>query len=1074
MNKSKIVFFIAAVILLEICFFSNNTAVFASENEDKQEIEDGIYTIVSEANNNYVLDIEQGSTENYANVRLWENANVVNQRFKLEYIGDGYYKIISANSGKVLDVYGGRKEDGTNVQQYEYNYSEAQQWKLKNAGNGSFYIVSRCNDLVLDIPAGRAENGANVQVYTLNGTNAQKFRFKKYEEPKQTIEDGIYTIASGVNNNYVLDIEQGSTDNYANVRLWESANVVNQRFEVSYIGEGYYKIMAMNSKKVLDVYGGRKENGTNVQQYEYNYSTAQQWEIRDAGDGNYYIVSRCNDLVLDIPAGNAQNGTNVQVYALNGTNAQRFKFKKYEEPKQTIENGVYTISSKLKTNYLLDIASASVDNYANIQLWQDSGVDNQKFNVEYIGEGYYKITSIYSQKVLDVYGGRKDSGTNVQQYDYNYSTAQQWQIKDAGNGSYYIISRCNDLALDIESGTVKNGANIYVYEQNGKDTQKFKFKKYEEPKLTIENGTYTISTKLNSKYLLDIAEASRENGANVQLWENSDVIQQRFRLTYAGNGYYNITNINSRKVLDVDNGAGESGTNVKQYQLNGSTAQQWQIKDAEDGSYYIISRCNGLYLTVKDGTAENRANIQVEEENYSNAQKFIFNKIDTSIKIDETKYPGYKEKIEALQKAHPDWNFELLYTGLKFSEATSGESAVHSRNLVPTSYSGEWICSVCGTTLYDSGWYCASEKAIAYYLDPRNFLDEVNIFQFQDVNEYLDEACTLEGIKSQVEGSYLQNYANDIETACRNTNVNPYYIIARLFQEQGRTGTTIGRGMDGGDGKTYYNPFNIGANGNGWETIYANALARAKREGWDSMEKAIEGGIGFCKKNWLENYQNTLYQNRFDIDSTNGTSLYTHQYMQNLMGAYSEARILQSMYGNTNRLESSFTFIIPVYEQMDATSASMPSNTTESSPINVETTGTNVRLRAGASADSQIIMEIAEKGTVLLSIERGVNSDWQKVVLQDGTIGYVSGKFLKQINDVTTCNYTAKVKTNDGYGCNIRIGPGLNGPKLGALADGEQVTVIDNTTYKNIDGYDWYRIIIPDGRQAFIPGKYLK
>ena len=38
----------------------------------------------------------------------------------------------------------------------------------------------------------------------------------------------------------------------------------------------------------------------------------------------------------------------------------------------------------------------------------------------------------------------------------------------------------------------------------------------------------------------------------------------------------------------------------------------------------------------------------------------------------------------------------------------------------------------------------------------------------------------------------------------------------------------------------------------------------------------------------------------------------------------------------------------------------------------------------------------------------------------------------------------------------------------------EQVTVIDNTTYKNIDGYDWYRIIIPDGRQAFIPGKYLK
>ena len=33
------------------------------------------------------------------------------------------------------------------------------------------------------------------------------------------------------------------------------------------------------------------------------------------------------------------------------------------------------------------------------------------------------------------------------------------------------------------------------------------------------------------------------------------------------------------------------------------------------------------------------------------------------------------------------------------------------------------------------------------------------------------------------------------------------------------------------------------------------------------MEKAIEGGITICKKNWLDNYQNTLYQNKFDIDT---------------------------------------------------------------------------------------------------------------------------------------------------------------------------------------------------------------
>ena len=484
-----------------------------------------------------------------------------------------------------------------------------------------------------------------------------------------------------------------------------------------------------------------------------------------------------------------------------------------------------------------------------------------------------------------------------------------------------------------------------------------------------------------------------------------------------------------------------------------------------------------MYIDVNNADAKNNTNIQMYTGNNSTAQKFKLeiykpdeNKV---IEIDTTKYPGYKEKLESLQKAHPNWNFKFLYTGLKFSSAVAGEAEVHSRNLVEPTYSGEWICPTCGTKLYDSGWYCASEKAIAYYLDPRNFLDEINIFQFQDVNEYLDEACTLEGIKNKVKDTFLENYAEDIERACRNTNVNPYYIIARLIQEQGAKGTVIGRGMVGGDGKTYYNPFNISANGEGWDQIYANALARAKKEGWDSMEKAIEGGIGFCKENWLENYQNTLYQNRFDIDSTNGTALYTHQYMQNLMGAYSEARTLQSMYKNTGKVDSNFTFIIPLYEQMDAETAPLPSSTTEAYPINVATTGTYVRLRKEASTSSEIIKEIAEKGTVLLSIERGVNSDWQKVMLQDGTIGYVSGTYLKQVEDVTTCNYTAVVKTNDGNGCNIRLGPSINTTKLTALADEEQVKVIDDSTYKNIDNFDWYRIIIPDGRQAFIPGKYL-
>ncbi|MEI3435383.1 MAG: SH3 domain-containing protein [Clostridia bacterium] len=86
----------------------------------------------------------------------------------------------------------------------------------------------------------------------------------------------------------------------------------------------------------------------------------------------------------------------------------------------------------------------------------------------------------------------------------------------------------------------------------------------------------------------------------------------------------------------------------------------------------------------------------------------------------------------------------------------------------------------------------------------------------------------------------------------------------------------------------------------------------------------------------------------------------------------------------------------------------------------------------------------------------------------------MSGTYLSVVNDVTNCNYIAKVKTNDGSGCKIRIGPSINLELITTLLEGTEVRVIDKGRYNNIDGYDWCRIQLSDGRQAFMPIKYLK
>ena len=158
---------------------------------------------------------------------------------------------------------------------------------------------------------------------------------------------------------------------------------------------------------------------------------------------------------------------------------------------------------------------------------------------------------------------------------------------------------------------------------------------------------------------------------------------------------------------------------------------------------------------------------------------------------------------------------------------------------------------------------------------------------------------------------------------------------------------------------------------------------------------------------------------------------------------------------------------------MSTTISPKPENNTETTPINVKVIANGgLNLRDGASESANVIRTIPT-GEVILSVQRGINSNWQKVILTDGTIGYMSGTYLQQVADVVNCSYSAHVKTADGSGCKIRVGPSIRLDLITALPDYTNVTVINDGMYNNIDGFDWARIVLSDGRHAFIPSRYL-
>ncbi len=600
--------------------------IFEDVNKKHEKtIESGIYKI---RNVNDITKLLNVNT-NTGNVEIWEQKIINTEQFELEFIEDeGCYIIKSIATGKVLDVYGGYTKPGTNVQVWEENGTDGQKWYIDKNEN-EYSIISKASGLCLDIYGGYTQNGTNVQMWKSTGAKWQKFIFedinKKHEK---TIESGIYKIRNVDDLENVLNVNT----NTGNVNIWKDKNINIQKFQIIYIeDEECYIIKSIATGKVLDVYGGYTKPGTNVQVWEENGTDGQKWYI-DKNENEYSIISKASGLCLDIYGGYIQNGTNIQIWNSTEVKWQKFIFEETEEIKQNLENGIYRIKLKNDTNKNLEVKNSSIINEANIQVGNNENARNQMFNIKYLkNEGTYSIEVLNSGKMLDVYGGNQSAGTNVQQYSSNNSDGQKWYIAQEKDG-YSIISKCNGLYVDVYGGFTNEGTNIQMWTNNGNINQRFEFEKVEDVPV-ISEGTYRIRTAVSRNMALDVEKNSKENGANVEIWNSSNVLNQKFSLKYEGNGYYYIICENSGKLLTISNENEDPETNVVMWELNGTDRQKWKIEKAKDGYYYVISKSSGLYLDVYGGYTREGTNVQIYTGNEGNSQKFAFDDVRFGIDV---------------------------------------------------------------------------------------------------------------------------------------------------------------------------------------------------------------------------------------------------------------------------------------------------------------------------------------------------------------------------------------------------------------------------------------------------------
>ena len=164
---------------------------------------------------------------------------------------------------------------------------------------------------------------------------------------------------------------------------------------------------------------------------------------------------------------------------------------------------------------------------------------------------------------------------------------------------------------------------------------------------------------------------------------------------------------------------------------------------------------------------------------------------------------SYIEDLAALQKAHPNWKFVAFKTGLDFDDAVKGELA--------------------GTP--------TTETNLRAYLDPRNWLNEKYIFQFESIKKS-DAVQSASSVNAILKNTWMANskinyfdtqgisktvtevntYADAMIKASNYTNMSANYIAAKIRQENG--GATYSATAVCGTRPPFqgiFNYFNIGA-----------------------------------------------------------------------------------------------------------------------------------------------------------------------------------------------------------------------------------------------------------------------
>lgn len=194
-----------------------------------ENIASGKSYVITLVNSDNVITIENNKSTNGANLVLATNENSTSQRFVFTSVGGVYWKIAPESvESRVFDVYNISTEDGANIVIWDYWGGVGQQWQIAELKPDIYCFISRNSGKCIDINSVNSD----IRQWSFEGDESQQFRLTEYVKTtsSSTIEDSGIAIYRNPADSGSLVIELIKDEELKQILIYDSrgAAVFNQ------------------------------------------------------------------------------------------------------------------------------------------------------------------------------------------------------------------------------------------------------------------------------------------------------------------------------------------------------------------------------------------------------------------------------------------------------------------------------------------------------------------------------------------------------------------------------------------------------------------------------------------------------------------------------------------------------------------------------------------------------------------------------------------------------------------------------------------------------------------------------